>query len=307
MCNAAICNDPFHGLEDDDSFWSDFNLEAPQGAQPEAPAAAPVAPVFEETCTKCRGSGRFVGYTGRVVGNCFTCKGTGKLTFKTDAETRAKQAQSRQKAKQSKAEEIGQKMLAWTEEHQDEWKWLTREFTSFDFAKSMMEALTKYGYLTERQLAAVRSCIAKQIARDEAREAEKLQREQAAQVVNIQPIIEAFAKATSNGVKRPIMRFEKFRFSLAPATGANAGAIYVKARDGNDTYLGKIVEGKFLTRRECSPEMEKLIVETCANPAEAAIAYGRTSGECSICGRELTNKESIALGIGPICAGNYGF
>lgn len=29
------------------------------------------------TCAKCHGTGRFVGYSGRDIGDCFTCKGTG--------------------------------------------------------------------------------------------------------------------------------------------------------------------------------------------------------------------------------------
>lgn len=36
---------------------------------------------------------------------------------------------------------------------------------------------------------------------------------------------------------------------------------------------------------------------------EEAAAYGRRTGRCMCCGRTLTNPESIAAGIGPICAG----
>lgn len=34
---------------------------------------------------------------------------------------------------------------------------------------------------------------------------------------------------------------------------------------------------------------------------EQAAAYGHKTGRCMICGRELTNEESIKNGIGPIC------
>lgn len=34
---------------------------------------------------------------------------------------------------------------------------------------------------------------------------------------------------------------------------------------------------------------------------EQAAAYGHQTGRCMICGRELTNEESIKIGIGPIC------
>jgi hypothetical protein len=35
------------------------------------------APVNDALCFKCHGKGKFVSYTGRVVGNCFTCNGSG--------------------------------------------------------------------------------------------------------------------------------------------------------------------------------------------------------------------------------------
>jgi hypothetical protein len=41
------------------------------------------------------------------------------------------------------------------------------------------------------------------------------------------------------------------------------------------------------------------------DPTKAMIDYGRQIGHCAICGRTLTNEESIAAGIGPICAGRY--
>ena len=30
-------------------------------------------------------------------------------------------------------------------------------------------------------------------------------------------------------------------------------------------------------------------------------AYGREFGICFVCGRQLENEESVAMGIGPIC------
>lgn len=38
---------------------------------------------------------------------------------------------------------------------------------------------------------------------------------------------------------------------------------------------------------------------------ELAKAFGVQTGRCMICGRELTNPDSIAQGIGPICAGGF--
>lgn len=38
---------------------------------------------------------------------------------------------------------------------------------------------------------------------------------------------------------------------------------------------------------------------------EIAKAYGIATGNCMICGRQLTNPESVSFGIGPICRGKF--
>lgn len=43
------------------------------------------------------------------------------------------------------------------------------------------------------------------------------------------------------------------------------------------------------------------------DPAAAAARYGHEIGKCGICGRKLTNDESRARGIGPICAEKWGW
>lgn len=43
-----------------------------------------------------------------------------------------------------------------------------------------------------------------------------------------------------------------------------------------------------------------------ADPIAALSAHGLATGSCGCCGRELTDPESIARGIGPICADRLG-
>lgn len=50
---------------------------------------------------------------------------------------------------------------------------------------------------------------------------------------------------------------------------------------------------------------ERLLRKVLDNPVEAAIRYGMELGQCSACGRTLTNAESRANGIGPECASRY--
>ena len=47
------------------------------------------------------------------------------------------------------------------------------------------------------------------------------------------------------------------------------------------------------------------LMEFEANPLAAAVKYGRLSGRCCSCGRDLTNEGSIEAGIGPICAQKF--
>jgi hypothetical protein len=67
-------------------------------------------------------------------------------------------------------------------------------------------------------------------------------------------------------------------------------------------YAGKIDRvGKFFKLREARAEIEAELIVLAADPRAAAIAHGRNTGNCSCCGRELTDPKSIELGIGPIC------
>jgi hypothetical protein len=42
-------------------------------------------------------------------------------------------------------------------------------------------------------------------------------------------------------------------------------------------------------------------------PEAAAKRFGKEIGRCGMCGRTLTNPDSIERGIGPVCAGNSGW
>ena len=166
-------------------------------------------------CGKCRGRGNFIGYTGRLVGKCFACEGTGL-----------------------KAEARGAKPVG--------------------------------------------------------------------AVIDVGAIEVSFAAAMGNGIKSPKLRLGDFVFSRAPDTGVNAGSIYVKTSRFKD-YMGKVTDGRFLKSRGCDDETASRIIEIASDPHAAAKAYGMKTGNCSCCGRELTNGLSIKLGIGPICRDKYGW
>ena len=53
------------------------------------------------------------------------------------------------------------------------------------------------------------------------------------------------------------------------------------------------------------PAIESLLAELEASPVAAAIKYGKLPGRCCSCGLDLTDPQSIAAGIGPICARKF--
>lgn len=297
MSNAAL-----------DDFWADLGRDGLDDVvtNDKPTLAINATGGYRESCKSCGGSGMFRSWSGRTVGQCFTCKGVGYKVFKMSPEKRAQSQKYAQKAKARKVETALNDATAWIEAHQAEYDWMVAN-PNFEFAVSMKDYLLKKGTLTENQLAAVRRCLAKQIAREEQKAAAKIEREKNAVSINVLPIIEAFAVAQGNGVKRPKLRLSGYKFSLAGQHSSNPGAVYVTEAKGEKTYLGKIVDGRFFRSRDCSEVTEGEIVAICADPKQAAIAYGQRTGECSVCGRELTNHSSIEAGIGPICAEKYGW
>lgn len=312
MCTAPTCShDP---LDDDvsDIFGGALSSEDRTAGEKIATEATQMR-MHEETCKACRGTGRFVGYSGRVLGACFKCKGKGKRFFRTSLAQREKAQAAAANRRERKEQDTRAAAAAWGEANPAEMAWLQEASgRGFEFAVSMLEALRKYGHFTERQLAAVQSATAKSAARKAERDAETAARAAAAPSVDVSAIETAFATATANGLRNPKLRLDTFKFTPAKAHSKNAGAIYVThleetGRDGDALYLGKIMDGKFYGVRACTPEMESRIVAVASDPAAAAVAYGNRTGSCAICGRELTNKESVERGIGPICAGKYAF
>jgi hypothetical protein len=193
-------------------------------------------------CVKCNGRGKFVSYSGRVVGDCFTCNGTGLA---------AERGEAIQPGDCDKCAGSG------------EWR-------------------------------PGRPCFA----------CNGTGKVKADTAIDVSAIARAFTAAHANGMKAPKLRIDSFVFSRAPDSGRNAGAIYVK---GAGEYLGKITDGRFRPTMACDQVTLEGVVSAAANPLEAARLHGQRTGSCSCCGRELTNTESIALGIGPICRERFGW
>ena len=184
-------------------------------------------------------------------------------------------------------------VAAFAASHPAEYKWLVDNQRN-NFAASLMSALEKWGRLSEKQIGAV----TKIVARDAAKPVK----------IDLSAVLEKFANAQAAGLKRPKLRLEGLCISLAG--GNNAGWLYVKNGPAwEDTYLGKVnpQTGEFFRSRDCSDADIERLLNVADDVLAAAVAYGQETGQCSACGRELTNPESIAAAIGPICADRFGF
>lgn len=245
----------------------------------------------QHKCQKCEGTGQFRGrgYTGK----CFECNGKG--WFKRSAEDRQK---SREAAKRRKAATLADKQAAFNESNPGIVDFLRANGWS-SFFISMLQAYEKYGSLTDNQVRAINSSQAKiaarRIEREERREAAKV-------IVDLSTIVEMFNKARQSGLKRTKYHAEGLTLQPAGEQSRNAGAIYVHR---GVEYIGKVVNGQFMPTWTAHDDDKKALLIIADNPKEAAVNWGKRTGRCSCCGRELTDPDSIAAGIGPICASKW--
>ena len=151
-------------------------------------------------------------------------------------------------------------------------------------------------------------------------------------------IVEMFRKAfeaaaqDGEGFKWPRLMLataDGFKFKITKsATGKHVGTYQVKERVKSagrifdmgshaatdapaPRWFGRIeLDGAFVPslKEQASPQFAGVLAtlrEIQANPDAAMKVQGQRTGSCCMCGRELTNAESRARGIGPICAGKW--
>ena len=162
------------------------------------------------------------------------------------------------------------------------------------FAQSLVEQIINKGSLSEKQMFAASAMLMKIKQNKEEKQSNIVS-------IDLSNVKKIFDKA-HEAIKSPKFRVDNMVLSRAPDSGVNAGAIYVKV-DGE--YAGKVTGGYWLPCRAPEGTLEKL-QEVAKDPLGSAVAYGKRTGNCSACGRDLTNHGSIEKGIGPICAERWG-
>jgi Family of unknown function (DUF6011) len=237
-------------------------------------------------CIKCGGSGQ------TRWGPCFRCEGKGRITVRSAAAS---------KAKVTREQNLIERRVQFHADHAAEMAYITkRAGKGSSFYASMAEAVETYGHLTERQLAMVQADIAKDEAFWAAKRAEKAA---AAPVVDMSAITALFDTAKGNGVNKLVWRANGL--TISPSRELGTSELWVK--DTNQgAWVGKIAAGKFQAFRAATDKTLPMLCEIATNPTAAAKEYGRETGNCCVCGRELTDPVSMANKIGPICAEKWG-
>lgn len=120
-------------------------------------------------------------------------------------------------------------------------------------------------------------------------------------------IVNAIENAKKSGLKRIVMRFDSC--IVKPSKYEGKAYVFSHEKALNDwgslsnVYIGWVTANQ---TNVADAELVRDLQTIAQDPTSAAKLYGQQTGQCSCCGKELTRADSIAAGIGPICAAKFG-
>lgn len=251
-------------------------------------------------CQSCAGSGRWRGgVNNNGETKCFACGGRG--FFATSA---ADRRVAKVKREQTKRNRIESTIAAFDETNPGLRDRMGVHAVWSTFIAEMRGRLLEGKSLSDNQIAAVVRTVDKADAARATKQAERDEAKAAKSgAVDLARVEELFDTARKNGLKKLKFRTAACDLSPAPEHGRNAGSLYVTKRG---EYFGKITAGKFFATREAPAGTLEALQALAADPMAVGVAYGRETGKCCACGRELTDPVSVERGIGPICESNWG-
>jgi len=76
---------------------------------------------------------------------------------------------------------------------------------------------------------------------------------------------------------------------------------------GNNTWFGRVDrEGNFSPSASCTKAVAQLLTDLGDDPEGFLAEFGKLTGNCCFCNRELTDDRSKDAGWGPVCAKKFG-
>ena len=115
------------------------------------------------------------------------------------------------------------------------------------------------------------------------------------------PLTQGYYALEYNG-KRYRFAVEKRKLTSHFAPGASL--LYIQIEAGRRYQMFAIINGEQLhpfTRFLEDSEMVAAARVLLTDPYGAGLLYAKQTGNCFVCGRELTDEESVKRGYGPVC------
>lgn len=172
---------------------------------------------------------------------------------------------------------------AWCAEREGVLEWLTAEVAAGnEFAGSLLTAGKRYGALTDGQLNAVMNNIEEGKTTSDAESA-----------LDLSVLVKGYYAVPDGdtrlkvAIRRPGKNSRWFGWTFVDDGAAYGSRKTYGKQAPEGTYAGSIQD-----------QLRAII----ADPMGAMIEYGKLTGTCGKCGRILEDEESVAAGIGPICA-----
>ena len=181
-----------------------------------------------------------------------------------------------------------------------------------NFAESLVNGpwgFKKRGKLSEKQWAWVEKLIARANGSAEAKPVEQ-------GVGSLEKLMALFATAKAS-LKWPKLHLEVdgLPVVIAIAGPKSSRHGWLRITDGGAFGVGRFYgwvspEGGFQPSGSLSAQetdkIARLLRHMSHAPAETAKTYGRLTGNCCFCRRELSDEKSTAAGFGPVCAQKWG-
>lgn len=173
------------------------------------------------------------------------------------------------------------------------------------FAASLYAQYLERNSLSPRQWPWVHKLATEQVAREKNREEDPSSRFE-----NVPPL---FRRALDSGLRYPRITLDmdegRVMLKVAGPRSKTPGAIHVTdgRSYGENTYYGRIdKDGTWHPGRRTPGWVSETLAALNDQTLSFVVRYGRQTGSCCFCNRELTTRESVAAGYGPVCAGHYG-
>lgn len=124
--------------------------------------------------------------------------------------------------------------------------------------------------------------------------------DRAIEAITAAPITQLLTVAHAAGKRFPRIAFK----GLTIAWFADRSCATVK--DG-PVWVGRIhADGRIELRDYAERSVYERLLELAADPAKVLAQNGVATGQCCLCGRPLSTRESRSAGYGPICAEQHG-